>query len=263
MFSRAASWSSLALTLAVASAASSAEAQPAFRLDPSIDVPVIALTAPVLLSWPLADELSAPFCAPRCDPATLNPFDRLAAGNHDPGLGTAADITAIGIDVLALSTIALVEGFPNAAVDGTVVIESVMVANATAILFNYAIRRPRPRLYGDEAPMDERTGGLAAMSAFSGHVANVVAATVATFQVLRRVASPAVAWTELGVGLAASTFVAIARVYSGSHFPTDVLAGAAVGASIGWLVPALHRSPVRVAPVATVGGAGLSLLGAF
>lgn len=256
-------WSSASLTLAFSAASAGAGAQPAFRLDPAIDVPVIATAAPVLGSWFLADELSPPYCAPRCDPATLNPFDRLAAGNHDPGLGTAADVTAIGVDVAALATVALVERFPDALVDGTVVIESVMVANATAILFNYAIRRPRPRLYGDEAPMDERTGGLAAMSAFSGHVANVVAATVATFQVLRRTAPPAVAWTELGVGLAASTFVGVARVYSGAHFPTDVLAGAALGASIGWLVPALHRSPVRVAPVASVGGAGLSMVGVF
>lgn len=266
---RAPTLTSFALSLSVALTATTALAQDApaqrraaFTLDASVDVPVIGLTLPVLASWFLADELRAPFCT-RCDPATVNAFDRFAAGNYSPAWGTAADAVVFGLDGGLLLTVALTEGFPNAAVDGTVIIESVMVANATAILFNYAISRPRPRLYGDAAPESERTGGLAAMSAFSGHTANAFAATVATFQVLRRVARPALAWTALGVGLALSSFTAVARVAAGSHFPSDVLAGAVVGTSIGWLIPALHRSPVHVAPMAYQSGAGLGLSGAF
>lgn len=252
-----------AFTLASASAAAQ-DRPPAFRLDPSLDVPVIGITVPILASWFIAAELRPPYCAPRCDPATVNSFDRIAAGNYNPTMSTVADATNVSIDVFALAAVALAEGFPNAAVDGTVVIESVMVANSMAILMNFAMQRPRPRLYGDEAPADERTGGLAAMSSFSGHTANAFAATLASFQVLRRVASPAAAYTALGVGLALSSFVGVSRVVSGSHFPSDVLAGAAIGASVGWLVPALHASPVRVAPMAlgTTGG-GLSVVGAF
>lgn len=258
---------SAALVVAALAAAAPAAAQPrppAFALRASVDVPVIGLTLPVLASWFIADELRPAYCAPRCDPATVNAFDRFAAGNYNPGVGTAADATAVGIDVAALAAVALAEGFPNAAVDGTVVIESVMVANSLAIVMNFAMQRPRPRLYGDAAPADERTGGLAAMSSFSGHTANVFAATLASFQVLRRVASPAAAYGALGVGLALSSFVGVSRVVSGSHFPSDVLAGAAIGASVGWLVPALHASPVRVTPMAlgTTGG-GLSLAGSF
>jgi membrane-associated phospholipid phosphatase len=251
--------------ISLLSARASAQDQPpAYRLNASVDVPVIGLTLPVLASWFIAAELRSPFCAPRCDPATVNGFDRFAAGNYNPTMGTVADATAVTIDVAALAAVALAEGFPNAAVDGTVVIESVMVANSLAIMMNFAMQRPRPRLYSDEAPADERTGGLAAMSSFSGHTANAFAATLASFQVLRRVSSPAVAYTALGVGLALSSFVGVSRVIAGSHFPSDVLAGAAIGASIGWLVPALHASPVRVAPMAlgTTGG-GLSVLGAF
>ncbi|MCE2497035.1 MAG: hypothetical protein J4F31_10740 [Flavobacteriales bacterium] len=31
------------------------------------------------------------------------------------------------------------------------------------------------------------------------------------------------------------------RVESGQHFPTDVIAGAALGTAIGWALSALHR----------------------
>lgn len=258
------SWLAAPVVLLVSTGAGAQPRPPAFRLDPSVDIPVMGLAAPVLASWFLAAELRPPYCAPRCDPSTVNAFDRVAAGNYNPTVGTVADATTFGIDLLALSAVALAEGFPDAAVDGTVVIESVMVANSVAILMNFAMQRPRPRLYGDAAPADERTGGLEAMSSFSGHTANTFAATLATFQVLRRVASPGVAYTALGVGLTLSTLVGVSRVISGSHFPSDVLAGAAVGASVGWLVPALHASPVRVAPMALgATGGGLGVAGAF
>ena len=43
-----------------------------------------------------------------------------------------------------------------------------------------------------------------------------------------------------GISLAAAT--GALRVRSGNHFPTDVIASAAVGSFIGWLVPSLHRT---------------------
>lgn len=63
-----------------------------------------------------------------------------------------------------------------------------------------------------------------------------------------------------------AAFVGYERVCSGEHFPTDVLAGALVGASIGVLVPHLHRHtpespPVWVGLAPVRGGAALNLQG--
>ncbi len=33
----------------------------------------------------------------------------------------------------------------------------------------------------------------------------------------------------------------VLRVWSGNHYPSDVIAGAAVGSFIGWLVPRMHK----------------------
>jgi hypothetical protein len=48
------------------------------------------------------------------------------------------------------------------------------------------------------------------------------------------------------------------------HFITDVVGGSVVGASVGVLLPALHASPVAVAPIMTSAGTpGLALTARF
>ncbi|MEZ4410567.1 MAG: phosphatase PAP2 family protein [Polyangiales bacterium] len=252
-----------ALAALLYAAPAAAQRAPAFRLDPSIDVPVMAVTAPLLGAWFLSRELGPSWCAARCDPSTVNAFDRPSAGAYRPEWRVVSDATVIAWGLGAATTLALVEGLPTSLHDTTVVLESVMVANALAVMTNFAVGRPRPFAYGDAAPEDLRLSGNAAMSFFSGHTANAFAATVATFQVLRRVTRPALAWAALGVCLGVSSFIGAARVLAGDHFPSDVIAGAVVGAAIGWVVPALHRAPVRPTPVAFQHGAALTLTGAF
>ena len=38
-----------------------------------------------------------------------------------------------------------------------------------------------------------------------------------------------------------ATGIAFLRIASGTHFLTDVLAGAAIGSLYGWVIPALHK----------------------
>jgi membrane-associated phospholipid phosphatase len=235
----------------------------AYRFQPGLDLPVMAATAPVLAVWFLGNEFPAAHCAPRCDPSTLNGLDRPFAGRYAPRWQTVSDVGILAFGLGAAAGLALHEGLPDSLADTAVVLESVMVANATAILFNYAVRRPRPLVYGDAAPVDARLRGNASLSFFSGHTANAFALAVGLFQVLRHTARPAVAWTALGVGLSLAGFIGASRVAAGAHFPSDVIAGAVVGASMGWLVPALHARRVGVAPMALGDGAGVSVHGMF
>ena len=48
-------------------------------------------------------------------------------------------------------------------------------------------------------------------------------------------------WITLVAGTLLTAFVSYERVRSGAHFPTDVMAGSLAGASIGVLVPHIHR----------------------
>ena len=75
--------------------------------------------------------------------------------------------------------------------------------------------------------------------------------------------------TEYKIGL--WTFVAAVpfatgylRVSAGKHFPTDVIAGYAVGAFVGWLIPELHKRKklnggLSIAPSFSYGSQGIYL----
>ena len=58
-----------------------------------------------------------------------------------------------------------------------------------------------------------------------------------------------------------ATTIGVVRVASGSHFPSDVLVGAAAGVGFGLLVPWLHERPeqttVQVHPLLSPDAAGL------
>jgi membrane-associated phospholipid phosphatase len=64
--------------------------------------------------------------------------------------------------------------------------------------------------------------------------------------------SPLRPWLWAGSLVAAGT-VGYLRYDSGNHFPTDILAGAAIGGLAGWMVPRLHETgapQVSIAPSA-------------
>ena len=97
------------------------------------------------------------------------------------------------------------------------------------------IDRPRPPLAIGEARV---IGDLPETRSFpSGHAANASAAAVVL----------TAAWPHTGrrlLILAVATLVGVARVYLGTHYPLDAVAGAFIGLLIGWVVhrvQALHR----------------------
>ncbi len=120
--------------------------------------------------------------------------------------------------------------------------ESITWAGLLTSVFRFAVRRPRPYLYIDGAYPDRRDTADATMSFWSGHVADLFAigVTVAWTFTLRhgvRAASTWIVWTVL-IGTASS--VAVMRVLSGEHFPSDVLVGATAGTGVGLLIPYVH-----------------------
>lgn len=252
-----------ALTAAPESASERGK-QPAFKLSLNVDLPIILIGGGLASSFFLKTEAEPPRCAPLCDRANINGFDRWAAGRYSPTWGRAGDIATASTLLLGPVLLLFVEGLENGANDALVVLESALSASALQVLTSYAITRPRPRVYGEKAPVADRDDANASRSFFSGHMANVVAATVATSVAFQRIDEPGWAWATLAIGGAGSALVGVGRVGAGSHFPSDVLIGLAVGVGLGVAVPALHDSPVRVAPLAyEEGGAGLSLAGGF
>jgi undecaprenyl-diphosphatase len=103
-----------------------------------------------------------------------------------------------------------------------------------------SVRRPRPVL--DPVPIVRRLKRQPITTSFpSGHAAS--AAAFATGVALE---SPA--WGAAVAPVAAS--VALSRVYTGVHFPSDVLAGAALGAGAAFAVRGIVPTRAQIAPPA-------------
>ncbi len=260
----------LAVTTAGAAAADEPRSgRPAYQVNAAIDVPVLAVALAFVAGRGLRGGLAPAYCAPTaadplaastfCDPSGLNWLDRKVAGRYQPGWNKWSDVGLYGIQGLAAGSLLLHEGPRNGLNDLVVVAEATLVASAASGLSTSVTGRPRPFMYGAEAPPSVRQGGDGALSYFSGHTSTTFGCAVSTFMTFHRL-HPADRWPwfVLGAGVASGTLVASARVLGGNHFPTDVAVGAMVGAAIGVAIPALHDGPhpivVAPMPVADRGG---------
>ena len=99
--------------------------------------------------------------------------------------------------------------------------------------------RPRPFIANQVNLLlsDEPTGSFP-----SGHAAFYFAISTVIFLYLKKIyPSPRIWW---GVGIlffGASFLISIARVFSGIHWPSDILTGALIGIFSGWLITKVFR----------------------
>lgn len=142
-----------------------------------------------------------------------------------PALSRAADHGLLWLGVAALLAGSGRPELRRAAARATV---SLAVASATTNgVAKIAVRRTRPPL--DSVPALRRVRRRPVTTSFpSGHAASAAAFTVGAAREAPWVAAP------LGV-LAAG--VGFSRVWTGAHYPGDVLVGAALGAAVAGVLP--------------------------
>ena len=230
-----------------------------FTIDPVSDGLLIAGGAGFssLLTLVLSTGEIAPL-APG-DPGKLLSFDRSAVTQTiDKNAGLYSDIglyATVGFAVLDPLLSGFRDGWDAALVDAVMYAESISLAETLTDITKIAVRRPRPIDYVNCSgkPLATTPGCGSTdlqLSFFSGH-ASTVASIGATATYLSFVRSPHTArpWITLGASTVMTAFVSYERVRSGSHFPTDVIAGAMAGAAVGVLVPHLHRHKEEAPPV--------------
>ena len=139
--------------------------------------------------------------------------------------------------------------------------EALAINGALTELAKYAVRRPRPYTFSERlgTPDDD-------LSFFSGHASHVAVSTFFAARSLDLTGDLSLAERVLAYGGATllTATVAALRVAAGKHWPSDVLTGALVGGSVGFLVAELHRSEALAAtawPLA--GGGAVALTGTF
>ncbi len=251
-------------------------ARPAYQLYFEVDGPLLTLATVFGIGRAMRGGLAPAYCAPvqgsiteqssQCDPATLNWLDRQVAGRYHPGWSTWSDIGLYSLIGLAAAGILIDDGVRAGLNDFVVIAEATLMSFAASGISTASTGRPRPYMYGTQAPLAVRESGDGGLSYFSGHTSTAFGLTTATFITLHRLhPDDRWPWWVLAGGSVAAGFVGATRILAGQHFPTDVVAGAAVGAAFGLLVPALHKAPTRleVAPLAMTSGSGLSISGVF
>ena len=226
----------------------------------AVDIPVIAVGGAAGLARVLFENKLVHKDCP-CNPDGINRLDRWTVGYHSQAASIAADATVYSV----LSALPLVDllalGFGRTwGEDLVVYVEALAVDTALQNATNFIVARPRPRTYaGDPAFVGSAEGYL---SFYAGHVSTTFAGlAVAAYTMRKRYGEQVWPWV---VGALIASSVAVERVASGHHFPTDVGVAAVVGTGIGIGVPWLHLrrwdSKVQIAPV---GAHGLGLAGTF
>lgn len=191
----------------------------------------------------------------RLTPESVNQFDRGATDNYSPAIGSYSTLLT-GFLLLA----------PAGLLSNTAVRQDwapVSSMYLEVLLFSYALpsfgkgitERNRPFVYNPSVPIEKKETKDARLSFFSRHATMAFASSVFLSTVYGTY-NPECAlqpwlWTITLIGASAVGYM---RYESGDHFPTDLLAGAAVGSFIGYGVPWLHeprkkRTTVSVNPL--------------
>jgi len=225
----------LALVLTAATAASPAAAQ---APDSALTVPDTVALPPVSVD-PVTGEVAT-------DPApTYRSLDARVAravyrADAPPFVGVMRAVNETSLPLFALAA-PVAAGAALAGGDGVRPALRLLASEAGALGVVYALkgalRRPRPyRTMTELAARDRRHAGAGdpadPYSFPSGHAALSFSVATSLTMSDRRWAAPAMAW---------ATAVSVSRVWHGVHYPSDVLAGAAVGAGsavvVGLLLP--------------------------
>ena len=222
-------------TLLTVCLATSASAQSDLRNEPTIgNVPTILHPVDVLSAAGAAVVYIVPMilidpdpvsCVP-CDRTAVPFFDRWAIAPERPGVGTASDLLRAGI--AAFSWLDLADEGPQGRAGIVASIESFMWAESVAQLLKRVVGRNRPVLYTEAgvpvAGLDQKQRSWP-----SGHAATAAALAVSYWLTRNRISSGGKKDARRWILLAGAVGCAALRVAAAKHFPSDVVAGLAIG----------------------------------
>ncbi|MBG8552007.1 phosphatase PAP2 family protein [Hymenobacter guriensis] len=174
-------------------------------------------------------------------------FDRFAAGNYSDQAQLNSDVLCYGSLVVAPGLLAL-----NDKARGrygqvaALYLQTMLATDAVFTMSVGTVTRYRPFLYGSEGAENKRGSRIATNSFFAGHTAHTATATFFAAKVFHdfNPDSPAEPFVW-GAAALVPAAVAYYRIEAGKHFLSDNLVGYALGATMGIVVPQLHKTGGR------------------
>lgn len=213
---------------------------------PDVDLPLeTALTAGAGAGWGAlwlwGDDLTPARCPCGDEPAVA--FDAVAVG-ADWGPGERlADAVAATTLIAPLALLAAESSDPESfGREALLVAEAVVAAGLLTQATKVAVGRPYPYLLADDADPALFDDGINYQSFWSGHTAVPMAAAVSfAWGFQRRHPRSPWRWVVWVAGPALALTAGALQATAGNHYPTDIAAGALVGAGVGVAVPWLHE----------------------
>ncbi|MFD3001157.1 phosphatase PAP2 family protein [Pontibacter toksunensis] len=196
----------------------------------------------------------------------VNGFDRFAAGNYSANAEHTSDYFFYG----SFATPFLLLLNDNVRQDAPQVFmlygQAMSIAGGMYSLTAGLIDRKRPSVYASDAPLDARLHKYGENSFYAGHTSATAAATFFVAKVFHDLnpGSPARPYIWAAAAAVPAT-VGYLRLRAGKHFLSDNILGYAIGASVGILVPELHKrgSKVSLLPVSSADQDGVALVYTF
>jgi membrane-associated phospholipid phosphatase len=238
------------LAISTWSLGANAEAPHELRHDVATDATVVATSLVIIVSSEMGKGSLAPAMCRWCDD-NLNGLDRGArdafkwentrlAARISDGFGL------IGAPLVNFGTL-FVAGRDGGArsesgVDALLMLEAVGVSGVMNEVVKLTVGRERPFVHALPASEKSRVSHAADnnLSFYSGHTSATMtmAAAGGTIATLRGYRLAPLVW---GTGVTISAITGFLRIASDKHYLTDVLAGAAIGAAVGILVPVIFH----------------------
>ena len=186
---------------------------------------------------PLTDEHIAAL-----DRQNVNPFDRPATTYNSKAVADVSDWTMRASLALPFTLLAGKNMRKDVSSIALLYVQTMAVTGMITELTKVSVLRVRPYAYNPDVSLGSKKALDARKSFFSGHTSSSFAGTVFFARVFSDYNPDSKLKPYVWAGaLTLSSVVAYSRVRAGRHFPTDVIAGAAVGGLVGYWIPELHK----------------------
>lgn len=187
------------------------------------------------------------------DKDDINAFDRNWVYAYNKPIHAIGNImmAAIPAGVLGLNAFFIYKNYElsDLLTETVMAAETFLMAHTFPHVLKPLVSRVRPYNYFSAADNPEKKDWN--HSFFSGHTSMAfAAATFGSYTFCKWFPDSKLKIPLIAVSYSLATFTGISRVCSGSHFATDVLVGAAVGAAIGFFVPWLHTVSTKETQIA-------------
>lgn len=169
-------------------------------------------------------------------------LDEKVLDNRSSSAAIASDWVVRGAAVMPLTLLFDSEIRQDAKKIGVLGSEAFLLSYGLTNLAKVSVKRNRPFVFNPEVPIEEKLSPDSRLSFFSGHTSAASTATFFTAKIWTDY-HPDSRWKPV-VWTAAATIPAVTgylRVKAGKHYVSDVMAGYAVGALVGYFVPHFHK----------------------